>query len=323
MFLVIGSTTLDLIHSGFDSMPTAQGDEFTTNSLVFCADPVQMRFGGNGANSAYTLAKLGGIVALGSAIGRDAAGDLLYAPLVDVGVNLAGLIRHPTAATSVTTVITDAASQRLAFHHAGSSHLYDPTDLSDALRAQTSVLLIASFTLFLRWRPHGFADLLRAVKERGGITALDIGPAVGEPALFDEIISLLPYVDYFICNEHELAVCVGVAQSPAALHLGMKQILAGGANTVVLKRGAAGALVQSQTAGSPTHVAGFPVDVESTVGAGDTFNAGFLYAVAQGQDPIDAARFASGVAALVIASTGGVLRAPTLPAVEAFLSTQG
>ncbi len=319
MFLVIGSTTLDLIHSGIAQMPTAQGDEFTVDSLVFCAEPVRMRFGGNGANSAYVLAKLGAPVALGSAIGQDPAGDLLCNPLDIIGVDLRGLCRHPVAATSVTTVISDEAHNRLAFHHAGSSHAFAPTDLPPILAQEAKTLLIASYTLFLRWRPQGFAGLLHQVKGTGGITALDIGPAVGEPARFTELLPLLPDVDYFICNAHELAVCCAVTETDAGLAQGMAQLLHSGVGAVVIKRGATGALVQQQPDDKPLSVPGFPVVTQGTVGAGDSFNAGFLYAIAQGQDVPAAVRFANGVAALVLNAQQGVLGGPTLSDVHDFL----
>ncbi|MCB0063100.1 MAG: carbohydrate kinase family protein [Caldilineaceae bacterium] len=319
MFLIIGSTTLDLIHSGFPQLPTPRGDEFTVDSLVFCADPVRMRFGGNGANSAYVLARLGAPVALGSAIGKDPAGDLLYRPLVDVGVDMQGLVRHPTAATSVTTVITDASQQRLAFHHAGSSHAYAPDDLPPTIRRRATAVLVASFTLFLRWRPLGFAELLRQVKAQGGITALDIGPAIGQPVTLDEIAFLLPDVDYFVCNAHELAVCTAVEETSEGIALGMAQILAAGAACAVIKQGASGALVQEGETGAPVAVPGFAIQPASTVGAGDSFNAGLLYAIEQGTDVVTAARFANGVAALVLTAQDGVLGAPTAAQVNTFL----
>ncbi|HRW06123.1 MAG TPA: carbohydrate kinase family protein [Caldilineaceae bacterium] len=322
MFLVIGSTTLDLIQRGIRQMPSARGDEFTVDSLVFCEEPTQMRFGGNGANSAYALAKLGATVALGSAIGRDAAGTLLAQPLQEIGVDLRGLLHHAGAATSVTTVLSDQARNRFSFHHAGSSHAYTPADLPQALVQRTTALLAASYTLFLRWRPDGFATLLQQVKAQGGITALDIGPAIGEPATLAEIAVFLPAVDYFLCNAHELAVCTGGEPTEAGLAQGMAQILRAGGGCVVIKRGAAGALVQQRVDEAPLVVPGFPATVPDTVGAGDSFNAGFLYAVSEGRDAVTAAHFANGVAALVIRSQRGVLGGPTADEVNALLDTQ-
>lgn len=320
MFLVIGSTTLDLFNSGIDQMPTARGDEFTVDSLVFCQQPLQLLLGGNGGIAAYVLARLGAPVALGSAIGQDPSGDLLQNWLQGAGVDTRALVRHSTAATSTTTVVSDRAQggpgNRLAFHHAGSSHQYAPSDLPADLLPQTEVLLVAAFTLLLQWRPQGFAQLLAQAKAAGAITALDIGPAIGQPVTLAEIAFLLPHVDYFICNEHELAVCCGVDETPAGSTAGMEQILAAGAGCAVTKRGAAGALLQRQADKTAVAVPGFTVDAHMTVGAGDSFNAGFLYALRQGATPLAAARFANAVAALVVASAQGALGAPTLSQVE-------
>ena len=320
MFLVIGSTTLDLIQSGVTTMPQPRGDEFTVDSLIFCAEPLQMRFGGNGANSAYVLAQLGAPVALGSAIGCDSAGELLTAPLQAIGVDLQGLLRHPTAATSVTTVISDLAHNRFAFHHAGASHRFALQDLPSTVVNAATALLISSYTLFLQWRPQGVATLLQQVKAQGGTTALDIGPAIGEPVTLAEIAPFLSDVDYLLANRHELAVCTDVAPTTDALVQGMAQLLGAGAGNVVIKQGADGALIQCSGDAAPTPVPGFPVSAQDTVGAGDSFNAGFLYAVNQGQDAVAAVRFANAVAALVVGSQRGVLGAPTVAAATALVA---
>ena len=91
---------------------------------------------------------------------------------------------------------------------------------------------------------------------------------------------------------------------------------------MVIKRGAAGALVQQRVDEAPLVVPGFPATVPDTVGAGDSFNAGFLYAVSEGRDAVTAAHFANGVAALVIRSQRGVLGGPTADEVNALLDTQ-
>ena len=96
MFLVIGTTTLDLLNSGIPQMPTVRGDEFTVDSLVFCPEPLQMLLGGNGGIAAYALARLGAAVTLGSAIGQDPSGDLLTQWLQSAGVDTRALLRHPT-----------------------------------------------------------------------------------------------------------------------------------------------------------------------------------------------------------------------------------
>jgi len=318
-FLIIGTTTLDLLNRGIDQMPTVRGDEFTVDSLAFCHAPLQMMLGGNGAISAYVLARLGAMVKLGSAVGQDAAGDLLLGWLTAAGVDVTGLCQHSTAATSTTTVISDRAQNRLAFHHAGASHAYAPAELPPALLTNATALLIASYTLFLGWRSQGFADLLHRAQAQGVITALDIGPAIGAPVTLAEVAFLLPSVDYFICNGHELSVCTNTMASDEGVAAGMRQVLAAGAGCVIIKRGAAGALIQRQTDTAARPIPAFPITAHGTVGAGDAFNAGLLYALGQGQPLERAVRFAHGVAALVVASTQGALGAPRLNDVQALL----
>ena len=50
----------------------------------------------------------------------------------------------------------------------------------------------------------------------------------------------------------------------------------------------------------------FDVDVKDTVGAGDVFHGAFLAAIVKGLSPKDAARFASGVAAIKCTRIGAV-----------------
>jgi len=59
MFTVIGTCTVDLFVSNLAAMPRSEGDEFTVDSLVFHDEPLRTSLGGNGANSAYALARLG------------------------------------------------------------------------------------------------------------------------------------------------------------------------------------------------------------------------------------------------------------------------
>ncbi|MFB9570528.1 carbohydrate kinase family protein, partial [Saccharopolyspora hordei] len=69
--------------------------------------------------------------------------------------------------------------------------------------------------------------------------------------------------------------------------------------TVVVKRGALGALVAQPGRAISTHPAP-EVQVRDSTGAGDAFNAGLLHRLADGADLADAADYAVRVAATVI-----------------------
>jgi sugar/nucleoside kinase (ribokinase family) len=165
-------------------------------------------------------------------------------------------------------------------------------------------------------RAGGFAQTLHTAHRHGACTALDIGPALGDLVTVPELSQLFPDLDFLIANQHELAVLTGQPNWEAAASL----LLDAGARCVVIKRGASGASLRSRTdwMDSP----GFSVETTISIGAGDTFNIGFLYGVRQGWALPAALRFGNAVAAMVVSSGRGVLGAPTLVQVNRFLAAR-
>jgi sugar/nucleoside kinase (ribokinase family) len=314
MFLITGTTTVDLFISGFERLPRTEGDEFTVDSLAFCREPLRPALGGNGAISAYALGRLGAPVLFNGAIGEDWLGCEVTDWLAEAGVDLSHMKRRNHAATATTVVVTDNLQNRLSFHHAGANETLAEADIPLERFNQIHTWLLTSYSLLVGLRASAVTEHLAAARRAGVITALDIGPAAGEPVYLPEIAALLGHVDYFLCNEHELAVCTGTDDLAA----GMALVLAQGTGCVVIKRGSEGASVWERNA-SLVNVAGFPVTARSTVGAGDSFNAGFLYAIHQGKAAPEAARFANAVAALLVSAEKGALGAPSLAGVEELL----
>jgi sugar/nucleoside kinase (ribokinase family) len=314
MFLVIGTTTVDLFISGFERLPRTEGDEFTVDSLAFCAEPLRPALGGNGAISAYALARLGAPAILSTAMGNDWLGDLVTQWMGDAGVQMDHVVLRTDAATASTVMISDDRRNRLSFHHAGANETLVEAEIPIHLLGPSDALLLTSYPLLNGLRLQDSRSLLATAQRAGAITALDIGPAIGHPARLSEIASLLPYVDYLLCNEHELSVCTE-SNDPQA---GMSMMVEQGTGCVVLKRGAEGATIW-QNGGDPVNVAGFAVNARSTVGAGDSFNAGFLYALQEGRDPLSATRFANAVASLLVSADQGALGAPTLQEVHSLI----
>ncbi len=109
---------------------------------------------------------------------------------------------------------------------------------------------------------------------------------------------LLAEVDVYLPNEEELTHLTGQADWRAAL----RDVVAR-AGEVVLKRGADGAVYAS--ADGWIEVPGFSVDAVNTIGAGDVFDVGYLYARRRHWSPKQRLEFACALAALVVAQTGG------------------
>lgn len=314
MFLVIGTVTADLLVKS-ESAPNLSGEDgFRSSNLLFTDAPLHISMGGNGGNAAFVLAGLGAPTALAGAVGQDLLGDALVGWLAQRGVNLDGLHRSASHATSTSTIILSGAENQVVYHHLGSSSHAGYETIPPALLDATDVLLACSLPILARMRAGGFAQALGRVKAQGGVTALDIGPAIGPPVTLDELRPLLADVDFLLANTHELCALTGADRWEDVA----EALLDAGAAQVVIKQGAAGASLWSRA--ERLHVPAFAVEANVSVGAGDAFNVGFLHAIRQGWDGERALAFGNGVAALVVASPRGILDAPSLEEVEAFLA---
>ena len=88
--------------------------------------------------------------------------------------------------------------------------------------------------------------------------------------------------------------------------------------TVIITRGEKGCM--GLTDNGVFELPAYKVDVVDTTGCGDTFHGAFALAIARKQSVIEAARFASGAAALCATQLGGRAGIPTAKQLEHFLS---
>lgn len=102
----------------------------------------------------------------------------------------------------------------------------------------------------------------------------------------------------------------------------IQTILALGVETLVVKRGSAGASIFDQS-GIETRVPGFPVEVLNVLGAGDAFAAGFLYGYTQGWDLHKACRMGNACGAILVQQHGCANFSPTLDEALAFANSKG
>jgi len=84
----------------------------------------------------------------------------------------------------------------------------------------------------------------------------------------------------------------------------------GGPDTVVVKRGAAGCRLHVRDE-RPIEVQGPAVSVRDTTGAGDCFDAGYIFAYLRGRSPVECARLANLLGAAAVQKVGGGRNVPT------------
>ncbi|MFI0463408.1 carbohydrate kinase family protein [Saccharopolyspora sp. 5N102] len=285
---VVGNVNLDVLVAGAAELPPP-GTEQIVPSIV-------LRPGGSAANTAIVLARLGRPTVLAGRVGDDGTARLLADQLDIPGLRLE-LARVPGEHTGV-TVAAEAPGRDRAFLSAlGAMADLDATAVPESALAARFVLLSGYF-LLPALQGEAARDLLAQARQAGARTALDTGwdPAGWDAGTRAEVLRLLREVDVFLPNDDELHALHGdrcddeVAARSIADETGA---------TVVVKRGARGALVARPGRPHSTHPAP-EVQVRDSTGAGDAFNAGLLHRLADGAPTGDAADYAVRVAATVI-----------------------
>jgi sugar/nucleoside kinase (ribokinase family) len=161
---------------------------------------------------------------------------------------------------------------------------------------------MSSFYLQPALRP-GCQELFRRAKEAGLTTSLD--PDVDPSGKWNGgMRELLPYVDIFLPNEQEAARISGETDITAALN-NLSRL----SRTVVIKRGAKGVLTKcgERTVEAP----GFSVRPVDTTGAGDSFNAGFVFQFIQRAPLVNCVAWGNACGALSTRALGGTEGFPT------------
>lgn len=251
--LVIGDANPDILVAGAPEVPPFGQAE----TLV---DSGTLALGGSAAIVAHGAARLGLATALVAMVGRDAAGDFMLDTLSAAGVDISGCVRHDTLPTALTVCLNRPDGDRAILTAPGCLPAFGPEHLRPARARHVHS---ASYFLQPRLGPAlpGFFEAARAA---GSTTSLDTND---DPSGRWRLApGLLEACDFVLPNEAEALALSGAAEVPGAL-----AFLAARGATPVVKCGGRGAVTPTVSAVPPA--AGPLVD---TVGAGDSFDAGFL-----------------------------------------------
>jgi sugar/nucleoside kinase (ribokinase family) len=289
---VIGTVFFDLVYSGLE-VPPQPGTEVRAKNLGISPGGV--------ANIAVALARLGLDVGLSAVFAEDAFGHYLWSALAYEGIDLSLSERALDWTTPVTTSMAYARERSLVTYEAA-----PPVDFASLLPPgfASDALVVSLAGADNRWlaRLHEFAPLVFA----------DV-PWDLEQLRSSELSARLKYVDVFMPNAAEALVCTGartVEQAAAAL--------ASDGLFVVVKDAGAGAFAVDPSTGSGVRVPAVKVDARDTTGAGDVFDAGFIYG-SLAEWPLERRlRFANLCAAESVKLVGGSLAAPCWRDLAAF-----
>lgn len=263
-FTVIGDVGVDVVLGPIDRWPT-----IGTEMLM---DRSELRPGGSGGNAALAAHYLGAPCRLLSLVGNDGLGTWL----AEQFHGLAASLPVCNAATSVSVGIIHACGERTFFTTRG--HLEELAyehvrPFLSRARHHNSIVLLSGVFLTPKIRQH-YGRLIDEITALGHQVALDTGWPSGDwnDRTRQEMSQWISRCDHVLLNEMELA-SLGDEKDLQAAMSNVTRMLKPGASLVV-KTGAKGAIGSrnGETIASEA-VASVVFD---TIGAGDSFNAGYL-----------------------------------------------
>ena len=267
--------------------------------------------GGKGSNQAVAAARAGAKVSFISKLGKDDFGAVALSTWQREGItpHVQQLADQPTGAAFI--YVNDKTGENAIIVVPGAAASITPADVEAAADA------IRSAAVFVTQLEQPVDAAMRGLEiaKAAGVTTI-FNPAPAEPVPD----AIYPLCDYVTPNESEASLLTGVtvrtiddARKAADVFLGK------GVGTALITLGENGALLHNRN--GSVHVPVFRAGaVVETAGAGDAFNGGFAAALARGDRPEDAARFASALAGISVTRPGTAPSMPMLSEIEALLA---
>jgi sugar/nucleoside kinase (ribokinase family) len=299
---IAGEINLDLILYGLpEAMPTER---------ELLATGFGMTLGSSSAIVAHNLAALGVSVGFVTRLGDDPLGNIALERLAERGIDLSCVKRVSGGTSTGVTILLPHGGKRHILTYPGTMSEMASSDLDLNYLASGRHFHLSSLFLHKALLPD-FPRILRHLKSEGLSLSLDTNddPEGTWGGPLDELLGI---VDIFLPNEDEACRITGKADAESAI-----EVLAKRVPLVAIKCGKRGSLVES--AGRRWFVPAQLVTPVDTIGAGDSFDAGFLAAYLREEAPEVCAAFGNRTAALSTLRQGGTESFRDAKFVDAFL----
>ncbi|MGY5846136.1 carbohydrate kinase family protein [Salegentibacter sp. HM20] len=257
--LVIGELNVDILLNGIQGFPQ-MGKEIL-------ADTMKVVLGSSSAIFAANAAALGASVSFCGKVGQDDYGKLCVQSLTDMQVDTRYISISPKKNTGA-TLILNYEQDRANITYCGAMAEFIINDIPWDHIADFDHVHLSNFFVQEGIRDH-IIPIFKKLKSCGVSTSLDIQWDVLERWDFD-YKNCLAYVDFFLPNESELVALTGTETVEQAITEIKKY-----SKYLALKMGNEGSLGVHQQEFIKTE-AFCPEKFVDAIGAGDSFNAGFI-----------------------------------------------
>ena len=262
---VVGEINLDLILYGLPKELVLERE--------LLASGLALTLGSSSAIFAHNLAMLGSKVGFISKTGGDPLGKIALERLGTAGVDLSRVKQSAGKTPTGLTVILPCSKGRYILTYPGTMFEMQYSDIDMEYVRSARHLHVSSFFMHRALRPR-ILDLFRQAKSAGLSTSLDTNDDP-ENKWDGDLLEVLKYVDIFFPNDREAKKIAHTDDLSQALN-----VLAGRVKVVAVKRGPAAAICRSGQ--EQCSLAPPSVKTVDDVGAGDSFDAGFIHQHMQG-----------------------------------------
>jgi sugar/nucleoside kinase (ribokinase family) len=299
--LVIGDMVVDTILS-VDHLPIRTGD-------VQISDYIKMQVGGSG-NVLIAAARLGLKTKAFGCVGEDLYGRFLSITLEKEEMDVTDLLFIRNRSTTLSIDLVDKNANHAFVGVVDAEKSLTPKMLSEKKIENTRSIFTSGYSLLY---PGPSATVMKAVG-KGKPIFFDAGPVIGKvkSSIFEKVLESTTIL--FLNSEEAEAITRGTDLEKSALMLAEK-----GPEIVVIKNGAKGCIVAKGNELFP--VGGFEVEVEivDTIGAGDAFDAAFIYGYLNGIGIKETGVLANAVGAITTTKHGAGKMMPTKKEIISFL----
>lgn len=299
--LVVGEVNPDLILTGDVTPAFGQVEQMVADAVL--------TIGSSACIFACGAARLGLKTAFLGKVGDDEFGRFMRARLAERGVDIGGIRVDPALKTGL-SVILSRGDDRAILTYGGAITALCYEDLALEMLPRARHLHLGSFYMHDHLRPH-VARLFASAHADGLTTSLDCNydPRRQWQGGLHEALA---HTDIFFPNRAELLAVSGADSVETALAK-----LAVGGRIVAAKLGAEGGVARQGEA--LARAPALPAAVVDTTGAGDSFDAGFIYAYLNGWALDAALRLACACGSLSTRAAGGVDAQPALETAKQYV----
>ena len=285
--VVVGELNVDLIANDLVKAPET-GKEVIAHSFTTA-------LGSSSAIFASNLRTLGNNVAFVGRVGSDGNGDFVISELKSRGVDVSQVVRTGLRNTGVTLVLNYGEDRAMVTYPGCMTSLCEG-DINDEVLKASSHLHVSSVFLQSRLR-KGIVGLFQRARRLGLTTSLD--PQWDPAEQWDlDLDQVLPLTDIFLPNRLELELLTGAT----GIRNSLNRI--DGGHVIVVKDGKEGATLWDH--GRVVDQRSFLNErVVDSIGAGDSFNAGFIHKFLSGEPLHRCLEFACLTGAISTTAPGG------------------